>query len=543
MPQMVLKLLLSVHQNRHFMNVYLAKFMTYFEIHRMYRDGHSISRISEHLVLNRRTVSKYLSMSEQGYEEFLTHQSTRQKKLLPYEDFVRQRLGSFRDTPAAQMHDWLKEHHPGFPSVSQKTVFNFVSWVREKHSLPMTKTERQFGQVEETPFGKQAQVDFGEYNMRTTTGTRAKVFFFTFILSRSRYKYVWFIDRYFTSELAIGAHEKAFEYIGGIPDEIVYDQDKVFIVSENGGDIILTDAFRAYTRDQSFDLYFCRKADPQSKGKVENVVKYVKQNFLYNRTYHNIETLNDEVMGWLGRTANILPHGTTKKEPYSELAIEQSFLKPYQACAAKIIPLATYTVRKDNTISYKGNFYSLPLGTYNGKDTLVAVCVEGPSLIISGPTGEREICRHKIPVGRGNKVSNTDHKRDKTAAIREMVEQVSALFQNRDRARKWLDMIKADKPRYIRDQLIMIKETAIQAGPEPLNKALDYCFSNRISSASDFRGILSAQEQTQDKGTKIVRLNPLNGQVPDNANIQPNKSSIDDYQSILSQRHTSAKKP
>ena len=33
------------------------------------------------------------------------------------------------------------------------------------------------------------------------------------------------------------AHEKAFGYIGGVPNEIVYDQDKVFIVSENGGDI------------------------------------------------------------------------------------------------------------------------------------------------------------------------------------------------------------------------------------------------------------------------------------------------------------------
>lgn len=140
-----------------------------------------------------------------------------------------------------------------------------------------------------------------------------KVFFFTLVLSRSRFKYVWFTDHYFTSELAIQAHEQAFAYIKGIPDEIVYDraanrQDKVFIVSENKGDIILTDAFRTYMREQIFTLHraagrFCRKADPQSKGKVENVVKYVKQNFLYNRTYHNIETLNDEAMGWLGRTA------------------------------------------------------------------------------------------------------------------------------------------------------------------------------------------------------------------------------------------------
>lgn len=81
------------------MNVYLAKFMTYFEIHRMHREGHSISKISEFLVLNRRTVSKYLSMNEAEYEEFLTKQINRGKKLLPFEDFVRQRLEEFRNTP------------------------------------------------------------------------------------------------------------------------------------------------------------------------------------------------------------------------------------------------------------------------------------------------------------------------------------------------------------------------------------------------------------------------------------------------------------
>jgi hypothetical protein len=72
MPQKVLKLLLPANQNWHFMNVYLAKFMTYYEIHRMHREGHSINKISEYLVLNRRTDSKYLSMNEQEYEEFLS---------------------------------------------------------------------------------------------------------------------------------------------------------------------------------------------------------------------------------------------------------------------------------------------------------------------------------------------------------------------------------------------------------------------------------------------------------------------------------------
>jgi transposase len=210
------------------MNVYLAKFIMYFEIHRMHREGHSISQISEHLVINRRTVSKYLSMSEKEYEGFLIKQSDRKKLLLPYEGFVQARLEAFQDTSAAQMHDWLKEHHVGFPEVSQKTVFNFVCWIREKYNLPRIQPERQHQLVEEPPYGKQAQVDFGEYNLRTSSGKRAKVFFFTLVLSRSRFKYVWFTDRYFTSDLAIQGHEQAFDYLKGVPDEIVYDQDKVF---------------------------------------------------------------------------------------------------------------------------------------------------------------------------------------------------------------------------------------------------------------------------------------------------------------------------
>jgi len=510
--------------------------MTYYEIHRMSLEGHSVSQISKHLGLDWRTVKKYLSMGEQEYETFLIKGSEKRKLLSPYEDFVKSRLETFRDTPAAQMHDWLKEYDVDFPKVSPKTVFNFIQWVRTKHNLPNIVEYRQFQMIEELPYGKQAQVDFGEYNMRSGTGHRVKVFFFTMILSRSRFKYVWFTDRYFTSELAIVAHEKAFEYIGGVPDEVVYDQDKVFIVSENGGDIILTEGFRSYTRDQSFTLHFCRKADPQSKGKVENVVKYVKQNFLYNRTYHNIETLNDEVLGWLGRTANMMPHGITKKEPHLEKTIELAFLKPYYP--QKIKPsAATYAVRKDNAISYKGNFYSLPLGTFKGKSTRVSVFLEGAFLIITTLEDYHELCRHAIPAGNGNKVLNADHKRDKTEAIQQMLEQIASLFSDQQKALQWLQMIKSDKPRYIRDQLLIIRDAIKEKESQHVSRALDYCFEHNICRATDFKSILNLPKQQEAPQAKVVRLNPLSGEAPQSARIQPNKSDIQDYQTLLSNKN------
>ena len=93
------------------------------------------------------------------------------------------------------------------------------------------------------------------------------------VLSRSRQKFAYYQSKPFTSETAIYAHQLSFEYFQGIPKEIVYDQDSVFIKDENLGDLLLTEKFKRYCDSQPFNPVFCRKADPQSKGKVENVVK------------------------------------------------------------------------------------------------------------------------------------------------------------------------------------------------------------------------------------------------------------------------------
>ena len=511
------------------MNAHLAKFLMYYEIHRLKREDNSVRKITELLGLNRRTIGKYLSMSEKEYETYLLKGSDRKKELRQYEVFVKERLHLYPDTSSAQMHDWLKEHHADFPALNAKTIFNFVHWIRNKYNIPKLPEQRQHSVVEELPYGKQAQVDFGEYNLRSSAGVRVKVFFFTFVLARSRYKYVWFTDRYFTSELAIQAHEQAFAYIGGVPDEIVYDQDKVFIVSENSGDIILTDLFRSYTRTQSFQLYFCRKSDPQSKGKVENLVKYVKQNFLYNRTYYNIETLNDDAMGWLGRTANSLPHSFTRKEPHSEWIIEQAFLKPY-AAQPILIKAVAYTVRKDNTISWKSNLYSLPLGTYTGRGAQVTVQRQQEDLVIFHVLGH-ELCRHQIAFGKGLKIINTDHKRDKSTGIDEMINLLCALLDDPESGKAWLSVLRNAKPRYVRDQLLIIREGIEKSPAALITKTIKYCLENNINSAADFKAIIAQQQPRPVEQQKIIPLNPLSGTRPEIN--EPEKSSIQDYQDLI----------
>src|SRR5699024_5976129 len=116
------------------------------------------------------------------------------------------------------------------------------------------------------------------------------------------YKYAEWLDRPFTTEDVIKAHENAFEYLGGVPHELVYDQDSLIVVSENGGDLVLTEGFQRYHQQRNFQLFVCRKADPESKGKIENTVKFIKQNFAKNRVFTNIDKWNENCKAWLKRT-------------------------------------------------------------------------------------------------------------------------------------------------------------------------------------------------------------------------------------------------
>src|SRR5258708_20228156 len=122
---------------------YLSKLMVYHEAHQLSRDGFSITYISNQLGLNWRTVKRILSVADdRQYEQYLQGCADKNKVLEAYETFVKSRLELYRDTSSAQMHDWLKEHFTAFPTVSAKTVFNFLMAVRQNYQLPNTPMVR-----------------------------------------------------------------------------------------------------------------------------------------------------------------------------------------------------------------------------------------------------------------------------------------------------------------------------------------------------------------------------------------------------------------
>lgn len=515
-------------------NKYINHWIMYHEIHRLSRMGFSTSKIAGYLVIDSRTVKKQLQMSEKEFEEHVLNTQHRTKILSPYENFIVGKLKDFPDTSSAQIHDWLKEFHSALPEVSSRSVYNFVQFVRQKHNIPFVRITRDYFPVEDLPYGAQAQVDFGEYNMRLSNGGRKKVRFFAMVLSRSRMKYTWFSNVPFTAEIVCQAHEKAFAFFGGIPKTIVYDQDRTMLVEENMGDLILTETFKKYTGSRNFNLHFCRKSDPESKGKIENVIQYVKKNFLYNRPYSDLETLHIEALAWLGRTANALPHNHTKKTPLSEFVIEKPFLNAFIPLLIENSEHKMYHVRKTNTISYKSNFYTLPMGTYQGSETQVKVKQINNTIEINNLQNEL-ICVHEVSLLSGQTITNNNHKRDNSKSLEEMMEQIASGFTDKQLIMEYLQLIKETYPRYTRDHLQAIIKALMITGSvmQVAERALDFCSKNRLISGYEFEQVLLvfiSQAAPKKIEKKIMLLDKKN---LEKANQTPQKRNLDDYEKII----------
>ncbi len=159
----------------------------YDKIKRFYEEDHqSIRWIARELNLNFRTVKKYLEMDQREFEQFSDTVINRGHILDPYRDFIIGRLSQYQETPAAQMHDWLKENHSDFPKVSPKTVYNYVMKIRQEYGLPkISESERQYSALPKQPQESMHKVDFGQTKLRKSDGTRVKVYFIAILLSHS----------------------------------------------------------------------------------------------------------------------------------------------------------------------------------------------------------------------------------------------------------------------------------------------------------------------------------------------------------------------
>jgi transposase len=213
----------------------------------------------------------------------------------------------------------------------------------------------------ETAPGEQAQVDFGSCAYTVPTGGTRRVWAFTMVLSWSRMLYLEFVRRADTSTF-LRCHLHAFEYFGGVPQRCLYDRTKLVVLgTDAAGAPLWNERFLDFALRLGVAATLCHAYRPQSKGRVESAIKYIKGNFWPGIRFTDLEDLNRQARGWCDTVANVRLHGTTQERPIDRWPMERAVLQSLPS-PERVQPFLwdERRVGRDGYVQWEGSWYGLP---------------------------------------------------------------------------------------------------------------------------------------------------------------------------------------
>ena len=335
------------------------------EIHSRFKLRESKKSIARTLGLSILTVRKILRQTgPQPYER----QKSESALLSRHKDYILRRLAAVGFCAQAIFEELRVRGYTG----SYDVVKRFVSPLRAEVSIEATV---RF----ETPPGRQAQADWGQCWTKIG-GKKTKVHLFVMTLGYSRRMFA-VATRDDRLPAFLRGHEDAFSHLGGIAHEIVYDNLKSVVLERDfeGSRFEWNPIFWDFSRYYGFQARPHRPYRPQTKGKVESGIKYVKR-FLRGKSFESLDHLNACLLEWIMTVADQRVHGTTHRKPAEMFLEEKDLLLALEVRPAYIIQeRAVRHVSKDCLVAYETNRYSVP---YRLAGKRVEVQAEGEMLKI-----------------------------------------------------------------------------------------------------------------------------------------------------------------
>ena len=470
-----------------------------YQIKALYNQGNGLSarKIAKQLSISRNTVSKYLALAEPAITE-LKVDTDRTKKLDDYRDYIIQLLQTYPGLSAVKMMRKLKAKIDSL-AVSDRSMRRYIEALKAEISF---KQPRYYEPVIDMIPGAQCQVDGGELRGVMIGGKETTVYFMVFVLSYSRLMHVTVSAQPIDTQALIYQHDAAFRYFGGMPQECVYDQTKLVVIHEIFRELELNQRFHQYATAVGFHIRVCEGYDPESKGKVESGVKYVKQNGFYGETFTDWKSLETYVADWLDTVANKRLHGTTGQQPWvhydhEEKVKMQSYLMP-SCLEDKSAAKETRQVDKTSLISWQSNKYSVPMAYQSAK---VGVLAHAGQLLIKDLANGQQIAEHVISLEKGQIIKNTHHYRDMQQRVETLEAALSEQLGDHD-SQRLCTLLKASSPKIYKDQLLGAKQViathTVQYG-EINADLLDRILTSTRLTASQLRNMLEAYQLNPDR--------------------------------------------
>jgi transposase len=359
------------------------------DIQVMHRKGMSQRKIAKTLGISRVTVKKYVENPALVFEARPSVQRTSQL-----------------DAYAENIRVWLKED----PFYSARWIFDRLAPLgfsgsyeivkRKVHELKSAQQQIAYMRFETDP-GLQAQVDFGEFVVDHANGEFTKYYVFCMILGYSRKLYAEIIEHCDLPSF-LDCHIHAFEYFGGVPNEILYDRMKNVYIGKIAGKDKFNDSLVGFAVHYGFKPMVAPAYAAWVKGKVERPYRYIRENFWRGYAFSLLETAQKDLLAWLKAKENRV-HGTTQEVVWKRFEREKPFLSELPATHVDTSYRILREVRKDCTVSFEQNQYVLP---HHFVRRPVVLRVKDDTMRIF--SDDQLLVTYLIPVNKGNLVQKPE---------------------------------------------------------------------------------------------------------------------------------------
>jgi transposase len=264
-----------------------------------FSDKRSVRSIAREMGVDRKTVRKLIDRRK---VETKAKVGARGSMLDPYKESICEFLRKDQKITGTSILNYLRtQGYVGGFSILK----NFVRAERGR----LVRPREAFLRLEFGP-GEVAQVDWGEFG--DVFGDGVKIHCFAMVMAYSRMIYVEF-TRSEKFEEFIRCHEHAFKFFDGVPKECWYDNLTSAVSDRISGLIRFNARFMAYMSHHGVRPHACNVASGNEKGRVEDLIKYIRMNFWSGRSFTDFDDLTKQFIVWRDQTANNREHRTTRR--------------------------------------------------------------------------------------------------------------------------------------------------------------------------------------------------------------------------------------
>lgn len=316
----------------------------FYMIKQMRQQGAYIVDIATQVGCSERTVRRYLKYPEPPARK------TRHKmaKLRPFMDYIDMRLAENVWNGEVILAEIKAMGYTGGRSMLRY-------YIQPKRKMRPSKKTVRF----ETQPGYQLQHDWGEVEAEVA-GQRCRVNFAVNTLGFSRRFHVFAAPKQ-DAEHTYESLVRAFRYFGGSVKTVLVDNQKAAVLKNNNGKMVFNSGFLLLADHYGFLPRACRPRRARTKGKVERMVKYLKENFFVRyRRFDSFAQVNQLLEQWMADDADRRELRQFRQTPEQRFTQEQEHLQPLPDTDFDTSYFDIRHVSWDGYIEVGGNRYSVP---------------------------------------------------------------------------------------------------------------------------------------------------------------------------------------